>query len=249
MKNRTDKILEILVEEGRSEVSELARRLNVSQVTMRKDLDELEKRGILNRERGYAEISSADDIAGRIAYHYPQKLQIARKAASLVKNGDTLMIENGSCCALLADELARTHRDLTLITNSAFIADYIRKKSYFQIILLGGIYQHDSQVNVGPLVRENASHFLVPKFFIGVDGYDSRAGFTNKDQMRAQAVRDMADQASQVIVLTESDKFSIPGTVPLQLSDKNITVVTDSMIDPQKADELSKNGCEVLLCS
>lgn len=70
------------------------------------------------------------------------------------------MIESGSCCALLADTLTQLHKDLTIITNSAFIAEYIRGKSNFQIILLGGIYQQDSQVMVGPMVQECVSNFL-----------------------------------------------------------------------------------------
>lgn len=248
MKNRTDKILEILSSEGRTEVSDLAARLEVSQVTIRKDLDALEKQGIVQRERGSASIVSQDDIAGRIACHYAQKQKIARKAASLVRDGDTIMIENGSCCALLADELARCRKDLTVITNSAFIAGYIRKKASFQIILLGGIYQHDSQVNVGPLVRESAAHFLVDRFFIGVDGYDERAGFTNKDPLRAQAVCDMAGQAREIIVLTESDKFHKRSTVPLQLS-SDLTVVTDSQIDEDTAAALQRRGMKLMRCS
>ena len=127
------------------------------------------------------------------------------------------MIENGSCCALLADTLTATKKDLTIITNSAFIAEYIRGKSNFQIILLGGIYQQDSQVMVGPMVQECVSNFFVDYFFIGTDGYDSRIGFSNRDQMRAQAVRDMSHQAEQIVVLTESDKFSKRGVVPLIL--------------------------------
>ncbi len=247
MNNRTDRILEILSKEGKTEVQELADRLKVSTVTMRKDLDLLESQGIIARERGYASICAADDIAGRIAFHYPQKQQIAKKAASMVRDGESLMIENGSCCALLADRLASEKKDLTIITNSAFIADYIRKKTNFQIILLGGIYQHDSQVNVGPLVRENASHFLVDRFFIGVDGYDERCGFTNKDTLRAQAVADMAEQANEIIVLTESDKFNQRGTVPLRLQNRKTTVITDSGICEADLARLKEDQIHVIL--
>ena len=160
MKNRTNKILELLTSEKKVEVSQLAEYLDVSQVTVRKDLDALEAKGIIKREHGYAVLCSADDINGRIAYHYEEKKKIALKAAELVSEGDTIMIESGSCCALLADTLTQLHKDLTIITNSAFIAAYIRGKSNFQIILLGGIYQQDSQVMVGPMVQECVSNFL-----------------------------------------------------------------------------------------
>ena len=156
------------------------------------------------------------------------------------------MIESGSCCALLADTLTQLHKDLTIITNSAFIAEYIRGKSNFQIILLGGIYQQDSQVMVGPMVQECVSNFFVDYFFIGTDGYDSRIGFSNRDQMRAQAVRDMSHQAEQIIVLTESDKFSKRGVVPLNLKDKRKTVITDHSIDYSYVQELNNQNIQVV---
>ena len=133
MKNRGNKILELLTKDNKIEVSHLAEELGVSQVTMRKDLDTLESKGVIKREHGFALLCSTDDINGRIAYHYEEKRKIAQKAAGLVSNGDTIMIENGSCCALLADTLTATKKDLTIITNSAFIAEYIRGKSNFQI--------------------------------------------------------------------------------------------------------------------
>ena len=245
MRNRTNKILELLTQEKKLEVSLLATKLGVSQVTVRKDLDNLESRGIIKREHGFALLCSSNDINGRIAYHYEEKRKIALKAAELIEDGDTIMIESGSCCALLADALTQLHKDVTIITNSAFIAEYIRGKSNFQIVLLGGIYQQDAQVMVGPMIQECVSNFFVDYFFIGTDGYDSRIGFSNCDQMRAQAVRDMARQAEQVIVLTESDKFSKRGVVPLNLKQKIKAVITDRQIDFLSVQELQNQGVQV----
>lgn len=229
--NRENQILELLAVEKRLEVAQLSELLNVSQVTIRKDLDVLEQKGIIQREHGWAVLCSTDDIHGRIAYHYREKRKIAEWAAHLIKDGDTVMIESGSCCALLADVLAETRKDLTVITNSAFIAAYIRGKCQFQIILLGGIYQPDAQVMVGPMVRQCAENFFVDLFFIGVDGYSERTGFTNQDQLRAQAVRDMAHQTERIVVLTESEKFSRHGVVPMNLKVPAVTVVTDDKLD------------------
>lgn len=228
------------------EVSALSERLSVSQVTVRKDLDALERRRIIKREHGFAVLCSPDDINGRIAYHYEEKRKIAEKAAGLVADGSAIMIESGSCCALLADALVRLKKDLTIITNSAFIADYIRGKSSFQIILLGGIYQPDAQAMVGPMVRQCAENFFVDLYFIGTDGYTPATGFTNRDQMRAQAVRDMAAQAEQVVVLTESDKFSKHGTVPLNLKAKIKTVITDEQIPSAARLSLENQGIRVV---
>ncbi len=245
MNRRASQILEFLTEEKKIEVSLLAEKLGVSQVTARKDLDELESQGIIVREHGFACLRSTDNLHGRIAYHYEAKKKIAARAAKLVSNGDTLMIESGSCCALLAEELAASKKDLTIITNSAFIADYIRGKSNFQIVVLGGIYQQDSQVLVGPMIRQCVGNFFVKQFFIGTDGYSRRTGFTNQDQMRAQAVRDMACQAEQIIILTESDKFARHGIVPLNLGDYPRTVITDNEISKETMDELK--DCQIEL--
>lgn len=246
MKDRTPQILSLLAEDHKIEVSVLAERLGVSQVTVRKDLDSLERRSIIKREHGFAILSSTDDINGRIAYHYEEKRKIAARAAELIHDGDTVMIESGSCCALLADALTGTKQNLTILTNSAFIADYIRKKSNFQIVLFGGTYQQEPQVMVGPMVRQCAENFWVDLFFIGVDGYSSRAGFTNQDQMRAQATRDMAHQAEKVVVLAESEKFKKHGTVPLNLKGQVKTVITDNRISSEMTKHLQSCGIEVL---
>lgn len=249
MKNRANKILELLIfsPENKLEVVSLAEKLGVSQVTIRKDLDSLEAKGIIKREHGIALLCSTDDINGRIAYHYEEKRKIAQKAIEFIHDGDTIMIENGSCCALLAETLTEVKKDLTIITNSAFIADYIRGKSNFQVILLGGIYQADSQVMVGPMVRQCAENFFVNYFFIGTDGYSSQIGFTNKDQMRAQAVRDMALQAEQVIVLTESEKFLKNSVVPLNLKDSIKMVITDNNIKEVVKAELESKQIQVII--
>ena len=246
MTKRINKILELLTEENKMEVSLLAEKLGVSQVTVRKDLDELEGKGIIIREHGFAVLRSPDDINGRIAYHYESKKKIAVKATELINDGDILMIESGSCCTLLAETLATQKKDLTIITNSAFIANYIRSKSNFQIILLGGIYQQDAQVLVGPMVRQCAENFCVDLFFIGTDGYSSRTGFTNRDQMRAQAVRDMARQTEKVVVLTESEKFDKHGVVPLNINQQIKIVITDQQIDNATILELESKEIQVI---
>jgi len=87
------------------------------------------------------------------------------------------MIESGSCCALLASELVSAKQNVTIITNSAFIADYIRKSPYAKIILLGGEHQNESQVMVGPIVRSCVQNFMVDKLFIGTDGVSKKSGW------------------------------------------------------------------------
>lgn len=243
-KNRETQILNLLIQKKRLEVAELAEKCNVSQVTMRKDLDALEEKGIIHRIHGYAEISNIDDLNGRLAYHYEEKVNIAKKAAELVKDGDTIMIESGSCCALLATILSKTKQNLTIITNSAFITEQIRMQKT-NTILLGGIYQKDSRCLVGPLIAEQIKNFHVKYFFIGTDGYSLNTGFTNKDQLRAQAVKDMSASCEEVIIITESEKFSNVGTIPMNLQ-KPVSVITDKNIDSLTKQQLTMQNIKII---
>ncbi|WP_050637554.1 DeoR/GlpR family DNA-binding transcription regulator [Candidatus Stoquefichus sp. SB1] len=236
MSERHTKILELLTETKKVAVTDLSSLLNVSQVTIRKDLDQLENKGLIVRAHGFATLNSSDDINNRLAFHYDIKQKIAKLASLEVADGETVMIESGSCCALLALELAQTKQDVTLITNSAFIADYVRKVGKIRIVLLGGEYQKESQVMVGPMVRKCAETFFVDKFFIGTDGFSEISGFTGNDYMRSETVRDLTRQANKVVVLTESSKFNQVGTVSL-LPIQNIhSVITDDGI-PKDCEE------------
>ena len=246
MSKRDSQILEVVTAQKRVEVTSLAEQLGVSTVTMRKDLDALQKRGLVIREHGYAMLASPNDVSGRLAYHYDQKLLIARRAAELIPDGATIMVESGSCCALLARELADSKTGITIVTNSAFIANYVRDAPGIEVVLLGGTFQRDSQVMVGPLVRTCAREFYVNSLFIGTDGWIDGVGFTNADQMRAEAVRYMAEVASQVVVLTESEKFAQHSAVPLRFEGKPLALVTDPGISDHARKSVEALGIKVL---
>ena len=228
------------------EVTKLSELLNVSQVTIRKDLVILENSGIIVREHGYARLNESDDINNRLARHYETKQKIAKLAVESIENSETVMIESGSCCALVALEIARSKKDVTLITNSAFIADYIRKIGSVKVILLGGEYQNESQVMVGPLTRKCVEAFFVDKLFIGTDGFTIETGFTGNDYMRSEAVKDMAKQASRVMIVTDSDKFSQKGVVNLIEIEKVACVYTDDNIPSKIEDYLNKRNIKVI---
>lgn len=245
MKKRETMILELLSKYGKMEVAVLAEKTGVSQVTVRKDLDALESRGILRREHGYAIFGGNDDINNRLAIHYEEKRSIAKEAAELVSPGETVMIENGSCCALLAEEIVKTKPGAKIITNSAFIAAFIRKINGAHVVLLGGDFQNDAQVMVGPILKTCVAQFHVDKLFVGTDGYSPKWGFTNSDHLRVQAVRDMAEHANGVIVVTESVKFSQQSVVPMKLDDCIKAVVTDALMPQDTEAVLLAQGVRV----
>ncbi|MDR2111252.1 MAG: DeoR/GlpR family DNA-binding transcription regulator [Spirochaetaceae bacterium] len=246
MTERHNRILETLAENQRLEVAALANILDVSQVTVRKDLDRLEEWGLIRREHGVALFGGDyDDVGRRMAYHYDVKRRIAQAAADLVEEEETVMIESGSCCAILAEVLSNTKRNITIITNSAFIASHIRHAPYARVILLGGEYQTQSQVLVGSMTRRCAEVFCSDKFFIGTDGFNERFGFTGRDHMRSQTVRDMAEQARQIMVLTESEKFHQQGLEVIVRTEDVSMVFTDDKIPEDKEMFLRQNGVKV----
>lgn len=245
MRERQTQILDLIGERKRVTVLELAELLKVSDVTIRKDLSTLEEQGLLKREHGFATLPESDDISTRLLFNYETKRLIARKAIESIKDGETIMIESGSCCALLAEEVTLKRRDITIITNSVFIATFLRNKRGSRVILLGGEFQPEAQVMVGPLVKKCAENFFVEKFFIGTDGFNER-GAMGGDLMRADAVRNMAESARKTIILTESKKFSQSGIVPL-LSYKEIdSIYTDEKISDATVKSLAdKEVCVV----
>lgn len=241
---RHTKLLNIVNSKHRVAVSELSQALDVSEVTIRKDLNLLEQKGLLRREHGYATMTASDDIGNHLSFNYEAKRMIAKRAAAGVHNGETVMIESGGCCALLAEELATNRRDVTIITNSAFIADYIRKQPNAHVILLGGAYQNESQVVVGPMVRTCAKDFYVHKCFVGTDGLNEN-GFMSNDLMRAEAARAMAESADHVVILTESSKFKSTGVVPLFPLDRIHSIYTDDRADSATLTMLGAKGIRV----
>ncbi len=245
MTERNLKTIRLLNERGTIEVTELAKELGVSAVTVRKDLDQLEQEGLLVRQHGYAVRVSSNDIRYRMTFDYEVKRRIAKAAARLVPDGESVMIESGSTCAMLAQELAENKRDVMIITNSAFIADYVRR-SNARVTLLGGSYDNDAQVMTGPLTRMGAREFSVGMFFIGTDGYEVGQGFSNVDLQRAETVRAMAESARHKIVLTDSSKFNRRGIVSLVRAAEVSCVITDAIPENCRQD-LELNGVRLVL--
>ena len=246
MSTRQLTLLESIVGAGRIAVAELAGIAHVSTVTIRKDLDDLEARGLIRRERGVAMLVSPDDPAGRLAYHYAEKVRIAAAAAATVNDGETVMIEAGSCCALLAEQISIQRTGITIVTNSAFIAQRLGAHPMVSTVLLGGEQQHDSRVLVGPMVELCARQFIVDRLFIGTDGFTPSLGFTARDYMRATAVRALASRAERVVVLTESEKLGRHGPVPLLGADEVAALWTDSAAPDAQVDALTGAGVEVV---
>lgn len=244
MLSRHTSILNILSKKNSATVAELAEALSTSEVTIRKDLSLLEKKGFLTRGHGFATLRPNDDISNRLSFNYETKHRIAQEAARSVKDGETIFIESGSCCVLLAEEIARHRREVTIITNSAFLAGYIRKLPNAHIILLGGEYQNESQVMVGPILRTCAESFYASKLFVGIDGFHEN-GVMGNNLLRSEAARTMAEHAQEVIILTESSKFTRPGVVSLFPLERIQAIYTDEQIEAGQRDYLKNHHIDL----
>lgn len=225
-------------------VAELAEKYQVSQVTIRSDLKALESQGLVKRIHGGASNHSDERISNRLHSNYEVKLRIAERAAQMVESGETIIIESGSTNALLAKKLGET-KDITIVTNSCFIANYVRDLPRAKVVLLGGDYQPDAEICVGPLTRQALQSFYVDKMFIGSDGY-SEDGFTCLNLQRAEIAYAMSKRAKKSIVLTDSSKFTVRGVAKqLSLSEVSI-VVTDEGIPESARKTITRHSIELI---
>jgi DeoR/GlpR family transcriptional regulator of sugar metabolism len=239
---RTGKILDILGACKKLKVNLLAEMLEVSLVTLRKELRKLENRGIVSLTHGYVSLDGADDTGRRMAVEHSVKRKIAKAAAQIVEEGETIMLKSGSCCALFAEELALSQKNITIITNSVFIANYISKMQNVKIILLGGCFQPESQVLVGPFTAQCSQQFFTDKLFLGANGFIPDFGFTGRDYLRSETAAELIKRAKKTYVLTESAKFKQRGAFNLVQLDKLAGVFTDDSISKEAEAALIKNN-------
>lgn len=225
MNSRHQHIIQLVNDRGHVSVSELAQITGVSEVTVRQDLNVLEREKFLRRVHGSAVALESDDVSARMRTRYPVKKALAEFAASLVNDGEAVFIEGGSTNALLARELAE-RKNITLITVSHYIAHLLRETDC-EVIILGGLYQKSSESVVGPLTRYCIQHLNFHKAFIGVDGWHPDAGFTGRNMLRCDVVDAVMAKSTHTIALTDSSKFGQLHPYPLAPGYHFSQIVTD----------------------
>lgn len=243
MNTRQQSILQMVIDKGRMSVVDLARMTGVSEVTIRQDLNLLEKQSFLRRTHGFAVPIDSEDVETRMMNNFALKRELAAFAASQVSPGETVFIENGSSNALLARVLAE-QPDVTIITVSSYIA-HLLKEMPAEVILLGGIYQKKSESMVGPLTRQFIQQVHFSKAFIGVDGWRAQTGFTSRDMMRADVVNAVLEKRCEAIVLSDSSKFGVVHPYPLSPSQNFSRVITDDGLSDETRQQLGEAGLRV----
>ncbi len=247
MNARQNKILSVVNDRKRVQVTELSEMIGVSGVTIRQDLNFLEKEGYLKRVHGAATALQSDDIGSRLEVHFDIKQRLADKAAELVAPHETVLIEGGSANALLARTLAE-RGDVTIITPSAYIAHLIRNTPT-NVILLGGVYQHQGESLVGPLTKLCIDNIHFSTAFIGIDGFHKDTGFTGKDMMRAEIADAVLAKKRRNIVVTDSSKFGQIYPATIAQKGKIALLLTDNSAPEEDLALLRQQGIEVITVS
>lgn len=245
MNARQNQIVQLVNERKRIQVTELVELIGVSGVTIRQDLSLLEQEGYLKRVHGAATTLQSDDIDNRLEVHFNIKQSLANKAADLVARNETVLIEGGSANALLARTLAE-RGDVTIVTPSAYIAHLIRNTSA-NIILLGGVYQHQGESLVGPLTKLCIENIHFSTAFLGVDGFHQDTGFTSRDMMRADIASTILAKQRRNIILTDSSKFGQIYPSTIGRFDQISVLLTDDNASQNDLSFLKQQGIEVIL--
>lgn len=249
--SRRKKILEYIKESGEVMVTQLSREFNVSEVTIRNDLEHLERKNLLVRARGGAihtesHVGIDQRITEKHKIHAAEKAAIGKLASSLINDGETIIIDSGTTTAEIVKHLDGI-KHLNVITNALNIANLLAAHPAVNVIIPGGYLRQNAMSLVGPLAEKNLRNFFVDKVFLSTDGFDTKQGiFTpNIDEAHLNGI--MIEIAKEVILVTDSSKFKRKSLAFICGLDKIKKVVTDNGIAIDDKKRLEEAGIEVLV--
>ncbi|MEZ0348639.1 MAG: DeoR/GlpR family DNA-binding transcription regulator [Thermus sp.] len=248
---RRAKILEVLKEKGQVRVAELAKLLGVSQVTVRADLDALERNGRLRRLRGGAvlwETRRAElPLEVTRTLHAREKEAIGRKSASLVKDGDVILLDVGSTTTEMAKALSPNLRDVVVITSALNIALLLEGHPGITVIVTGGKLrplQHSLVNPFGTLLLEELN---ADKAFLGCNGVHPERGFTNTNLEEAEVKKAMVRAAREVYFLADHSKLLQVAAARIAPLEAATLLITDRKAGTEALETLRQAGLKVEL--
>jgi DeoR family fructose operon transcriptional repressor len=228
---------------GRGTVAELTRALGISAATARRDLQFLAERGQATRTYGGA-VRSARPIEltldQKAQAHRACKDEIAAHAASLVADGDVLVLDAGTTTGRLAHHL-RERSGLTVLSNGVNTLLTLRDCDAIELIVLGGRLRHTSQALLGPLAEDTLRHVFAGKAFLGADGVDPVRGLSCPTLEQASLKTLMAARSREVYVLADHSKLGEAPFAYFAALPSPVTVITDSRASPAQLAALSRN--------
>ncbi|CUX56151.1 MULTISPECIES: DeoR/GlpR family DNA-binding transcription regulator [Rhizobium/Agrobacterium group] len=249
--DRKQEIINLLVEKRAVDLDDLASRFAVSKMTIHRDLDELERAGVLRKVRGGATIDAGtqfeSDFRIREMQEADVKLAIATTAAELVEPGMTVIINDGSMAAILGEVLL-AKRPLTIITNSAAIMDRTRNESGLNLITLGGVYSAKYNAYFGMITDNALSQLSADIAFISAPAASGGVAY-HMDEHVVRTKQAMMKASRQNCLLINSRRFGHSALHRLaSLSDFD-AIISDSPLPPETADGLKNKPTIVKIAS
>lgn len=246
---RRDSIIQILNKEGKVRVDELSEKFSVTTVTIRNDLDFLEKKGILHRTHGGAlirkNVYEDPTLEEKQKLHSEEKQRIGQKAIEMIEDGDSILLDSGTTTLEISRNI-ESKKNLTVMTNAIQIAMDLTSKSDINVMLTGGTIRKESYSLVGPDAEKMISNYFFDKLFLGVDGLDIEHGLTTPNPMEAQLNRIMVQRAQKVIAVTDSSKFGRHSFSYICDLDVISSLITDKNITEEFERQLFKRNIEVI---
>lgn len=242
---RHDRIARTLRAEGPAAVSTLAERLGVSQATVRRDLLELERQGRLTRVYGGAVSSAEHDepFADVATVRVPEKDAIAARAAALVEDGETVLLDIGTTAHRLARRLHG--RAITVVTSSLAVYDELRDDEAIELIVLGGMVRRSYRSLVGFLTEDALRQIHADRVFLGTSGVRPDGGVLDTTSIEVPVKRAMIAAADQVVLLADATKFPGRGLARVCGPEQLDVVVTDAPGNAPVLAALGEAGVEI----
>jgi len=251
-RERRAQILKLLDSNDEIFVTELAAQMDTSEVTIRKDLTQLQNRNLLIRTRGGAIRLPKDNnnedtaISKKRLFNAYEKERIGAKAASLIQEGDHIMLDSGTTTLEIAKNLDNFN-NLTILTNSLNIAIELMKYQRFTVIVLGGHVRFTSHSTVGPLAVNTLRNFNNFKLFLGVDSFSLETGISTPSLEEALLNQQMMASASETIAVCDSSKFNKQSFAHIADPEQLNLIITDTAIPETIHAALQRRGIKVML--
>ncbi|MCF2947516.1 DeoR/GlpR family DNA-binding transcription regulator [Paraglaciecola aquimarina] len=241
-------IIERLNQDGEVSVDLLSKAFSTSEVTIRKDLAELENNGLLLRKFGGAVLLPTESSELSSEKVSTRKIAIAKLAATLIKDHNRIIIDSGSTTSALIPEL-KTKLGLVVMTNSLHVANsLLERENEPKVLMTGGSWDAQSHSFQGQMAEQMLRAYNFDQAFLGAAGLDIEKGTTTFNEL-THLSRVMAEVSNQVIVLAESEKLQrkIPN---VELPWQSIsTLITDDQIDLNTKQLIEQQGVKVLCAS
>jgi DeoR family transcriptional regulator of aga operon len=248
---RRHRIVELLREHGKVTVEALAVRFATSAVTIRTDLAALEVSGALERTHGGALLRLDDDdqpIKVKRTLHHAEKVRIAKAAAALIQDGETVILDSGTTTAEIAKQIRKLEvQSINVITNALNIAALLTDVPAVRLIMPGGILRPESNSLSGHMAEAALANLQADRLFLGADGLDPERGVMTPHLPEAQLNAKMIEISRQVIVVADSSKLMRRNISLIARVEQLHMIITDAGADPGVVAELRRRGVEVRL--